>query len=279
MCISPILIQNKFNDLGTGRFTPVPCSKCPECKKAKFNSWLFRISKEQQRSENPLFITLTYADEHLPMVGAYVPTLVKRDLQLFFKKLRKAHSKTSTSKLKYYAVGEYGSKTARPHYHLILFNLLDSNLVNPAWGMGFDYTKPVEGGAITYVLKYIQKPSEWDKRDIRQREFSLMSKGIGTNYLTDNMVQYHHRDVANCFVTLPGNIKLPMPKYFKEKIYSEEMRKKVTDYLKIRALRHENDVIRTVALQNSQMSPNEVLNYIEMSKYNTKFEKRIREVL
>ena len=59
------------------------------------------------------YITLTYNDDHLPANGSLQP----RDLQLFWKRLRKAR----TPGIRYYACGEYGDQTARPHYHAIIF--------------------------------------------------------------------------------------------------------------------------------------------------------------
>lgn len=61
------------------------------------------------------FLTLTYAEDQLPEGG----TLVPRHLQLFFKKLRKI---VEPSRIRFFAVGEYGSRTGRPHYHCALFN-------------------------------------------------------------------------------------------------------------------------------------------------------------
>ena len=72
----------------------VPCGKCPECVKAKYYSWLFRLDKELERSDNPLFVTLTMRDEHITWTNQGNQTLCKRDLQLFFKRLRKKHEKT-----------------------------------------------------------------------------------------------------------------------------------------------------------------------------------------
>ncbi len=75
-------------------------------------------------------MTLTYDDEHLP-INDYVdsdgvihgkPTLRKRDVQLFLKRLRKNYK--YDNHIKYFCCGEYGGKTFRPHYHLIIFGFL-----------------------------------------------------------------------------------------------------------------------------------------------------------
>lgn len=62
------------------------------------------------------FLTLTYRDEALTY-GKNAATLVPRDLQLFIKRLRKYLG----IRVSFYGCGEYGDKTSRPHYHIILF--------------------------------------------------------------------------------------------------------------------------------------------------------------
>ena len=57
-------------------------------------------------------------------------TLQKSDLQKFFKRLRKK----THEKISYYAVGEYGDNTQRPHYHIILFNAIP-RIVEAAWSI------------------------------------------------------------------------------------------------------------------------------------------------
>lgn len=49
---------------------------------------------------------------------------------------------------------------------------------------------------------------------------SLISKGIGLNYLTEAMVKYHKDDVSRPTVFL-GNKKLPMPRYYRDKIFTD----------------------------------------------------------
>lgn len=79
--------------------------------------------------EQACFITLTYDDFHIPRrfygdprSGSALPcyTLCLRDVQLFFKRLRKAFP---AAVIRYFGCGEYGSRTFRPHYHFVLFGI------------------------------------------------------------------------------------------------------------------------------------------------------------
>lgn len=102
------------------------------------------------------------------------------------KKLRKANP---DHKLKYYLCGEYGGKTFRPHYHLILFDAVLPT-IQKAWEHGSIHYGAVSGASIGYTLKYMAKPGKipLHQNDDRVPEFSLMSKGLGKNYLTEAMV-------------------------------------------------------------------------------------------
>ena len=87
---------------------------CRGCKADHARDWAIRCYHEAQLyGTNCCFVTLTYRDINLPPHG----TLDKRDLQLFWKKLR---AKTGAS-LRYFACGEYGEKRSRPHYHAVIF--------------------------------------------------------------------------------------------------------------------------------------------------------------
>ena len=84
---------------------------------------------EASLHESNCFVTLTYSDEgiaHLdrcidPETGEIgagpLRSLNKRDIQLFMKRLRKR----TGAKIRYLQCGEYGSKTQRPHHHVLLF--------------------------------------------------------------------------------------------------------------------------------------------------------------
>ncbi len=210
----------------------VPCGKCILCLKRRQSSWTFRLNQQQKISQSSCFITLTYEDTPLSQSGT--PTLSKTDFQRFIKRLRKKHI-TSQSKttLKYYACGEYGNQYGRPHYHAIMFNMPQnwikkSDTILKAWGLGHIFIAPCTNGRINYVTKYILKsgksPIDYETGEIYQEdrvpEFSLMSKNMGLNYLTPQMVKYHIENQIS-HVTLSGGTLTSLPRYYRDKIFSE----------------------------------------------------------
>jgi hypothetical protein len=195
-----------------------PCGKCYDCKARKVNGWAFRLQKEAEISNSAFFLTLTYNQETVPISPNGLPTLFKRDVQLFMKRLRKAN----TNKLKYYLCGEYGGKTQRPHYHILIFNV-DIETVREAWGNGFVHVGKLSEASTVYTLKYTSKEETipmWDWDD-RQKEFPLMSKGLGKNYLTKAVRKWHKADLINrVYCPLKDNLKVAMPRYYRDKIYT-----------------------------------------------------------
>lgn len=91
------------------------CGHCEPCRANRSREWAGRILLEATTYEQNVFLTLTYNDDHLPPDGSLRP----KDLQDWVHRLRKA---LKHSRLRFYAVGEYGSQTDRPHYHAVLFN-------------------------------------------------------------------------------------------------------------------------------------------------------------
>lgn len=179
MCYSPFTKRNK----DTNENQNFPCGKCPKCLARRVSSWSFRLMQEYNRPEtvSAHFITLTYDTPNIRLTPNGFPTLRKSDLQLFFKRLRKAQYGSSAGNIKYYACGEYGGKTKRPHYHVILYNA-KLELIDPAWNLGNVHYGTLTEASVGYTLKYINKPSKvpLHQRDDRQKEFALMSKNLAT---------------------------------------------------------------------------------------------------
>lgn len=239
MCI------NKYIDKEGQAFD---CGKCPACRAKRVSQWNFRLQQEERRSTSAYFVTLTYSNMAVPITKHGFLTLEKRHLVLFWKRLRKARK--STEKVKYYQCGEYGSKNARPHYHLIVFNVQPSDIVD-AWQIdgkpiGNVFFGTVTGDSIGYTLKYMNKPGKipLHARDDRQPEFSSMSKGIGENYITNAAREFHLSDKQRMYVVLPGGIKVSMPRYYKNKIYDEQQYDECTRVVKEHMFKEEEKKLK-----------------------------------
>ncbi|QCQ85117.1 replication initiator protein [Blackfly microvirus SF02] len=222
MCINPISLK--------GPERTVPCGKCMECRKRKVSGWSFRLMQEDKISTSSHFITLTYDTNKVPITNKGYMSLEKRDLQLFFKRLRKSHIKNSGT-IKYYAVGEYGGKTWRPHYHIILFNA-DIKLIQSAWNNGQVHYGNITEASVGYTLKYISKPGKipQHKKDDRQKEFTLCSKKLGANYLDGGLPEWHKSDLENrCYTNLTDGKKGAMPRYYSDKLYTKEEKERIVN--------------------------------------------------
>lgn len=166
-CISPIYVRK------AGQF--VPCGKCGFCIKKAIEAWCLRIYHEIEYSSSAFFITLTYSPEFLPPDNQ----LSKEDLQVFMRSLRKKNPG-----IRYFAVGEYGSEKGRPHYHAVIFNLVDLELVTKSWLKGFVTGSRAYMGRIRYMVSYMAVPAS--ECTERVKPFRVMSRrpGIGAGYLT-----------------------------------------------------------------------------------------------
>lgn len=276
MCISPITKKNKkINHLSKAneQTSQVPCGKCAECARNKIKSWYFRIEQEIKVSKNVHFVTLTYDEDNVPKNENGQKTLVKKDCQLFLKRLRKKEEN-----VRYYLVGEYGTKTKRPHYHAIMFNIKNVENIQNEWRNGFTFNPPLDknGAEIHYVLKYLNKEKKGKIKGV-EPEFSLMSKGIGKNYLTPQMIKYHLQSVEKSYVMGKNGEKLPMPKYYKEKIYTEDSkitRAQVTKYLAKRSEEKTNEGERLEIISSKMYTKEEVLRNRDIRKSGITFERR-----
>lgn len=218
MCITPLSLKNPK----TNQSFPINCGKCPDCIARRTSQWSFRLQKEAEVSTSAFFLTLTYNSECIPLTNRGFPTLEPQHVTLFLKRLRK---KNKGTKIKYYYVGEYGSKTQRPHYHMLLFNA-NMEDIESTWNYGKVHYGKVSGASIGYTLKYMVKDPSIKKHPGNNRinEFGRMSKGLGLAYLTSQIIQYHkqkHHLLERINVQIDGK-RISMPRYYKERIYSEQ---------------------------------------------------------
>lgn len=179
-----------------GGAVPYGCGQCLPCRINRARKWQWRQVLESMVHEHNSFVTLTYSNDHLPAGGHLVP----KDLQRWFYKLRKALRPT---RVRYYAVGEYGSTTRRPHYHISLFgvgyfqnygvqNRSLAEIVNQSWGLGLTHVAPefneqTAGYVSRYMVKHLEnRKDEW--YDNHFPEFARMSRRPGLGYAAMTIV-------------------------------------------------------------------------------------------
>lgn len=180
------------------------------------------------------FLTLTYDEDHVPEYGS----LRAADLRAFFKSLRK---KFPAGTLRYFACGEYGELSQRPHYHAVLFGpeLLDrcflrrrgghpvwrSETVAAHWKHGLHELGTVTRESASYVAGYVRKKvsrKAFPDADVRvdpgtgelvevEPEFSRMSlrPAIGRSWIEKYWRDVYPRD----FVVVEGGEYKP-PRYY-----------------------------------------------------------------
>lgn len=213
-CTSPVMIQDK----STGGVLYVPCGRCMDCRLARARTWALRIMHEVKSHEDSCFVTLTYADEHLPKWG----TLVKRHAQDFFRNLRREVGKP----VRYFLGGEYGDRGMRPHYHICLFgcSIHDRPAIEKAWPWGFVHIGNLTFDSAAYVACYTLKKLTGPRADeYVQRgvipEFSLMSRkpGIGAGYCESNR-KFLKENVC-CIV---NGHKTGLPRFYRDKLFTED---------------------------------------------------------
>lgn len=162
----------------------LPCGQCLGCRLERSRQWAMRCLHEAQlNGTNNCFITLTYNPENCPPDGG----LIKRDFQLFMKRLR---SRYKGKTIKFYHCGEYGDNTNRPHYHALLFGhnfddwmyLFDSPSGEPIytspqlediWGLGFVTIGTVSFESAGYVARYCMKKINGKAADVIDEKTGL----------------------------------------------------------------------------------------------------------
>lgn len=267
-CLTPFIAKNKMK-----QDIAVPCGKCPNCYARRSSQWSFRLMQEEKISETAHFITLTYDTKHTHITPNGFMCLNKHDVQLFFKKLRKDRD-NQDRRIKYFAVGEYGGKTKRPHYHILCFNA-DLATFQRAWFQGSIHYGKVEGASIGYCLKYMSKPKRipMHKNDDRTPEFALMSKGLGANYVTKKMQKWHLSDLQNrMYVNTEDGKKIAMPRYYKDRIYHPLQRMAVGASARKKMLEEEQKIMENPELLNQYFTGKKAA-FEKMARDSTKHEK------
>jgi len=208
ICSFPYQRRNKM-----GRWESFPCGRCAACKIAKAQEWTGRMVHESDSWSHSAFLTLTEDDDN-------VISLDKRKLQKAFKRARR-----SGLKFRYYACGEYGGSTFRPHYHVCIFyegdlgfepdsSLGRSNGRLSWWPFGLANLGVFSAQSARYTADYLLKSIGVEYPLFLEAPFRLVSTGFGKLWISTNLEQVEAHGVT------VGGTHVPVSRYYK-KLFSE----------------------------------------------------------
>ena len=295
-CLHPRSIYNKY----LGEYVTVGCGKCEACRIAKSDKRTAMLNFVSEMSASTFFGTLTFDDEHLPIMefdnrgfdipfddcfssvfgtyflkevkasrkkgdtvrqygsevvmdfdalnlNDYEKSIMKRgmsytdgrpskpfvfgylrkpELQKFFKRLRKYLNTKFDGSIYYFAVGEYGPQSLRPHFHFILSSnnvlsyqtLLDG--VSRSWKLGRVDLQSVQANASSYVAGYLTSsarlPSWLTRKEVCpffiQSHFKSYAKTLNKEKFEEVEKWYNQAAHERVVSTPDGCSVQPLPK-------------------------------------------------------------------
>lgn len=218
--IDPLVIAWQFDPLGRVLFENVngvaevrrylvPCQKCHLCAQAKANETVHRFLAECKSSIDThvgYALDITYDDASLPYsfreidgeIVTGLPTLRYSDMQDYMRELRRG-----IPNIRFLCSCEYGGKSGRPHYHLLLllpnhvcpdlvfykkspsgFALYNSSFFTSFWNKGFITVSFITEKSAFYSSGYVTKykSSDYELLGI-ERERVVCSQRLGWTYV------------------------------------------------------------------------------------------------
>lgn len=189
-----------------------------------------RCLHESKCYEKNCFVTLTYDDEHLPANHS----LTYVDFQLFMKRLRKYYSHRDDYNnlwrlpIRFFACGEYGDQTKRPHYHACLFGtdfadrvfdrrlasgsaLHSSKILSSLWTHGFCSVGDVTFESAAYVARYIMK-----------KRFGDVANEHSHYRFVDDYGEIHYREPEFARMSLKPGIGAPWYAKYSSEVYPRD---------------------------------------------------------
>lgn len=282
----------------------LPCKQCIGCRISYTRNWAIRclLEAKMHPADSCWFVTLTYDDDNLPRSaacdintgeflfetgGTLVPYHLTQFLKNFRERLRHDFHLTG---VRFYACGEYGTLSKRPHYHLIIFGvpyskdlfkpfkyqsgsceLLEMPLLTDTWGKGMCPIGKLTYDSASYVAGYMLKKvkgkesqSYYDMNGIVP-EFSRMSThpGLAGGYFEMYSDDIYKSDSLG--LKLKSGLVAKPPEYF-DRLYKVEH---ADEFYTISAKRQHNyKESMQFLLERAGMTEQE---YLEKAEYNLKY--------
>lgn len=225
---------------------------------------------ETARSQANAFVTLTYSPESLPTDGSLKPA----DLRAFLNRLRTAYRRAYDLKFRYFAVGEYGDSTLRPHYHIALFNYPSCSWgrsrystrpsccescdrIRDAWGLGNIDVGTLGPESAAYISGYVVKKLTGKNNPLlkgRHNEFARMSlkPGIGAHFVDHIASTLIQHDLEHSIPDVPAALRhgkriLPLGRYLRKRLRKAIGRDEKTPQVVLEAQAQELQDLRQIA--------------------------------
>lgn len=220
-------LPNPNESAHTWRGIQIPCGTCILCRNEQARQQAIRIAHEATLWPTSSFLTMSYADEHLPRYNS----LNYDHLEKFWKRLRK-----HLGELRYYAVGEYGDISLRPHYHACLFghDFTENSVIltetphrtwvneklTRMWGYGRVVIGQLNYQTARYTASYVTKKLRAKQRYVRvdeatgelielEQPAARMSRNLGKEWWT----QWGHQVADHDYVIINANKHKPPKAY------------------------------------------------------------------
>ena len=185
------------------------------------------MNEELKKNRNALFVTLTFSTEEMNKIANELfkktdlnyeeeNELAKTAVRRFLERIRKLTKKSR----KHWLITEKGEDYDRIHLHGIIW--CEKTLIK-LWKYGFTYIgEYVNDRTINYITKYMLKEDE------KHRGFQgkvMASVGIGSGYENSRNAKRnaYKGEHTNEMYKLNNGIELPLPKYYHDKIYTDEV--------------------------------------------------------
>lgn len=270
MCLYPKLILNKkytANKSNKGviptmedpraKYVPIGCGKCMECMRQKARKWQIRLMEEIRTDKRGKFVTFSFSDQSLidlekelklpENLDSY--TRDNKIATLAVKRFRERWRKKYGVSIKHWLCTELGqNSTERLHIHGIVWITAKKKVLEELWKYGNVNKKEknwemnyVTERTVNYIVKYLSKTDEKHKY---YTPIVLTSPGIGWNYINRPDAErnkYNGEKTIETYTTRQG-IKLNLPIYYRNKIYTDEQREKLWMNLLDKKIRYVNKI-------------------------------------
>lgn len=260
------------------------CMQCELCRRYRAKVWTHRIMLEATQHADNSFVTLTYSDENLPEDGSVNPEVTQK----WLKRLRKA---IEPLKIRYYLVGEYGTRTMRPHYHAALFGFptcsrgqtelrlerccAQCDIIKQTWQVGAIQLARIEPASAAYIGGYVVSKLKRGSIGDKHPEFSRMSNrpGIGAHAMHDVADVLLTYDLEEKLEDVPcrlrhGTAMYPLGRYLRGKLRNYIGREDEAPASLMEKYRQEMSELQKEAFENSESFADRVLRETKQKRRN-----------